>query len=71
MSHVMCGAHLLAHKHLMVVTFIFTDCVTNCRVCISSLDTIGHGMIWQMILLCSNKIHVRRGLTSMLSHGFT
>ena len=54
----------LANECLMVVAFIF-------RVCILSLDMIGCGMMWQRIRLHSHVIHVRMGLTSILSYGFT
>ena len=38
---------------------------------ISSLDMIGHGMMWQRIQLHSHVIHVHTGLMSILSRGFT
>ena len=41
------------------------------RVRISSLDTIGRGMMWQRILLRSYVIHARTGLMCPSSHGFT
>ena len=62
MCHVMCHHVLLAHGHLMVVTFVIRLCIVNNRVHILSLDMIGCGMMWQSILLCSHGIHVHLGL---------
>ena len=71
MSHVMCHDVSLAHKHLMVAAFIIRVCVENHRIHVLSLDMIGHGMMWQRMLLCSHGIHIHTGLMCMLSHGFT
>ena len=71
MSHMMCCDVLLAHGHLMRVTFHFMVHIENHRVHISSLDMIGCGVMWQRILLQSHGIHVHTGLTSILSNGFT
>ena len=69
MSHMTCHDCLVGSQTFDGSMFIFMVCVKNCRVCISSLDMIGHGMTWQRILLLSNRIHM--GLTSMLTHAFT
>ena len=61
----------LAHEHLVVAMFIFRVHAMNHKVHVSSLDTIGHGMTWQWILLHSHGIHICTGLMSTFSHGFT
>ena len=71
MSHMTCHNVLLAHGCLMGIAFVFRVCIKNHRVHILSLDTNGHGMMWQRILLHSHGIHVHMGLMNILSSGFT
>ena len=71
MSDVMYRDDLLAHRYLTIVAFCFTGHVMNFWVCISSLDMIGCGMVWQRILLHTHGILIHTGLASTFSHGFT
>ena len=57
----------LACEHFTVIAFLFRVHVKNHRVCILSLDTIGHGVMWQRIRLHSHILHVCMGLTSIFN----
>ena len=71
MSHMTCHDVTIGLCDFMVIAFDFRVCVKHCRVCVLSLDMIGHGMMWQRIRLHSHILHIHMGLTSILSHGFT
>ena len=65
MSHVTCHDHFVDSRTFDGSHIHFWVCVMNYRVRILSLDTIGHGMTWQRILLHSHGIHVCMGLMTI------
>ena len=52
MSHVMCHDHFVGSRMIDGSHIHFRVCIENCRVCISSLDMIGH---WKFNCITNRK----------------